>query len=69
MRWHAEIRMKDGYMRHPADSPASNTFDTLHPGFAQESRNVRLGLASDGTNTIKNISVSHITWPCHIISL
>ncbi|KAG6407736.1 hypothetical protein SASPL_130733 [Salvia splendens] len=42
MRWHAENRTNDGYMRHPADSPAWNTFDTLHPSFAQESHNVRL---------------------------
>ncbi|KAG6395273.1 hypothetical protein SASPL_145915 [Salvia splendens] len=45
MRWHAESRTKDGYMRHPADSPAWSTYDSLHPDFAEESRNVRLGLA------------------------
>ncbi|KAG6428069.1 hypothetical protein SASPL_112318 [Salvia splendens] len=56
-------RTKDGYMRHPADSPAWSTFDSLHPDFAEESRNVRLGLASDGINPFKNMSVSHSTWP------
>ncbi|XP_041994040.1 uncharacterized protein LOC121744538 isoform X1 [Salvia splendens] len=63
MRWHAENRTKDGCMRHPADSPAWNTFDRLHPNFARESRNVRLGLAADGINPFKNMSVSHNTWP------
>ncbi|KAG6423407.1 hypothetical protein SASPL_113802 [Salvia splendens] len=33
MRWHAESRTKDGYMRHPVDSPAWSTFDSLHPNF------------------------------------
>ncbi|XP_047949378.1 uncharacterized protein LOC125195243 [Salvia hispanica] len=56
MRWHAENLTKDGYMRHPADSSAWNTFDTLHPSFAQESRNVRLGLESDGINPFKNMT-------------
>ncbi|KAG6414225.1 hypothetical protein SASPL_126943 [Salvia splendens] len=51
------------HMRHPVDSPTWNKFDTLHPGFAQESRNVRLGLASDGINPFKNMTVSHNTWP------
>ncbi|XP_057789264.1 uncharacterized protein LOC131006122 [Salvia miltiorrhiza] len=67
MRWHAEGRTKDGYMRHPADSPAWSTFDSLHPDFAKECRNVRLGLASDGINPFKNMSVSHSTWPVILI--
>ncbi|XP_071940083.1 uncharacterized protein [Coffea arabica] len=50
MRWHEEKRTKDGCMRHPADSPAWQTFDHLHPEFAKDCRNVRLGLASDGFN-------------------
>ncbi|KAG6387361.1 hypothetical protein SASPL_152548 [Salvia splendens] len=62
MRWLAENRTKDGYIRHLVDSPAWNAFDSLHPTFAQESRNVRLGLASDGINPFKNMSVSHSTW-------
>ncbi|KAG6424603.1 hypothetical protein SASPL_115021 [Salvia splendens] len=58
-----ESPTKDGYMRHPADSPAWSTFDSLHSDFADESRNVRLGLVSDGINPLKNMSVSHSTWP------
>ncbi|KAG6424595.1 hypothetical protein SASPL_115013 [Salvia splendens] len=34
-----ESPTKDGYMRHPADSPAWSTFDSLHSDFADESRN------------------------------
>ncbi|XP_027166667.1 uncharacterized protein LOC113766700 [Coffea eugenioides] len=50
LRWHEEKRTKDGCMRHPADSPAWQTFDHLHPEFAKDCRNVRLGLASNGFN-------------------
>ncbi|KAK1415823.1 hypothetical protein QVD17_31611 [Tagetes erecta] len=63
MRWHEESRTKDGYLRHPADSPAWKTFDFNYPDFANESRNVRLGLASDGFNPFGTMSVSHSTWP------
>ncbi|XP_042465731.1 uncharacterized protein LOC122048202 [Zingiber officinale] len=63
MRWHSESRTKDGYMRHPADSPSWQTFDHKHPEFAKDPRNIRLGLASDGFNPFKNMSVTHSTWP------
>lgn len=63
MRWHEETRTKDGCLRHPADSPAWNTFDFKYPEFAKEPRNVRLGLASDGFNPFRTMSVSHSTWP------
>ncbi|XP_027156590.1 uncharacterized protein LOC113757637 [Coffea eugenioides] len=49
-------------MRHPADSPAWQTFDHLHPEFAKDCRNVRLGLASDGFNPFNNMSSTHSTW-------
>lgn len=63
MKWHEESRTKDGYLRHPADSAAWKTFDFMHPDFAADSRNVRLGLASDGFNPFGTMSVSHSTWP------
>ncbi|KAJ9561926.1 hypothetical protein OSB04_007086 [Centaurea solstitialis] len=62
-RWHEESRTKDGCMRHPADSPAWKTFDFNYSSFAKEPRNVRLGLASDGFNPFRTMSVSHSTWP------
>ncbi|XP_073130868.1 uncharacterized protein [Henckelia pumila] len=67
MRWHSESRTKDGYMRHPADSPAWQTFDHNHPKFAKDPRNIRLGLASDGFNPFKNMSVVHSTWPVVLV--
>ncbi|XP_073309702.1 uncharacterized protein [Primulina huaijiensis] len=67
MRWHSESRTKYGYMRHPADSPAWQTFDHNHPEFAKDPRNIRLGLASDGFNPFKNMSVAHSTWPVILV--
>ncbi|XP_027109172.2 uncharacterized protein [Coffea arabica] len=67
MRWHEEKRTKDGCMRHPADFPAWQTFDHLHPEFAKDCRNVRLGLASDGFNPFNNMSSTHSTWPVVLI--
>ncbi|XP_071728182.1 uncharacterized protein [Rutidosis leptorrhynchoides] len=67
MRWHQGSRMKDGLLRHPADSPAWKTFDHQSREFAKEPRNVRLGLESDGFNPFGNMSVSHSTWPVVLI--
>ncbi|XP_071699508.1 uncharacterized protein [Rutidosis leptorrhynchoides] len=67
MRWHEEGRTKDGLLRHPADSPAWQTFDHNYPEFAKESRKVRLGLASDGFNPLGNMNNSHSTWPVVLI--
>ncbi|XP_071714474.1 uncharacterized protein [Rutidosis leptorrhynchoides] len=63
MRWHQESRTKDGLLRRPTDSPAWKTFDHQNREFSKEPRNVRLGLASDGFNPFRNMSVSYSTWP------
>ncbi|XP_062075345.1 uncharacterized protein LOC133779394 [Humulus lupulus] len=60
MTWHhKKEHTSDGCMRHPRDSPAWITFDHNHKDFAADPRNVRLGLASDGMNPFKTLSVSH----------
>lgn len=46
----AEGRINDGLLRHPAYSLAWQKFDEIHPWFASDPRNVRLGLATDGFN-------------------
>jgi hypothetical protein len=63
MRWHEEDRTKDGVLRHPADGKAWKSFDLLYPEFSADSRNVRLGLTSNGFNPFGNMSTSHSTWP------
>lgn len=52
IRWHHDDRIDDDVLRHPAHSPALDTFDILH-AFSFEPRNVRLGLACDGFNLIE----------------
>ena len=65
MRWHSEKRVDDGIARHPADSVEWKEFDKKYPEFAQETRNVRLGLATDGFNPFGNMSTSYSMW--HVI--
>ncbi|XP_020963472.1 uncharacterized protein LOC110265062 [Arachis ipaensis] len=68
LRWHDEHRSKDGKLRHPADGQSWKDFDRLHPDFAKESRNIRLGLASDGFNPFRTMSFSHSTWPVVLVA-
>lgn len=63
MKWHDEKRIEDGFMRHLAYSPAWHTFDYHHHNFPKDSRNVRLGLATNGFNPFKTRNVAHSTWP------
>ncbi|VVA26864.1 PREDICTED: LOC109704191 isoform [Prunus dulcis] len=63
MRWHYEERVKDGVLRHPANSEAWKSLDRIRESFGNESRNVRLGLATDGFNPFGNMSVKYSLWP------
>ncbi|XP_028061671.1 uncharacterized protein LOC114265135 [Camellia sinensis] len=62
-----EKRLDDGVLRHPADSDEWKEFDTQHPEFALEPRNVRLGLATDGFNPFGNMNNSYSLWPVVLI--
>ncbi|XP_027364518.1 uncharacterized protein LOC113871621 [Abrus precatorius] len=50
MTWHAEGRIRDGKLRHPADSLQWKKFDNDHEEFATETRNIHFALATDGMN-------------------
>lgn len=63
LRWHAEMRKKDGKLRHPADAPQWRTIDRIFPEFGEEARNLRLGLCTDGMNPYSTLSSQHSTWP------
>ncbi|XP_028208335.1 uncharacterized protein LOC114391537 [Glycine soja] len=63
LRWHIDERRMDGMIRHPADCTQWKTFDSLYPSFAQEPRNLRLALASDGMNPFGNLTTNHSSWP------
>ncbi|KAK9901827.1 hypothetical protein M0R45_001923 [Rubus argutus] len=68
MRWHKERRLdQHGTMRHPADSLVWKEFDKMYPEFAEEPRNVRLGLATDGFNPFGNMSLSYSMWPVMVV--
>ncbi|XP_076918686.1 uncharacterized protein LOC143579188 [Bidens hawaiensis] len=59
MTWHHTRRSTDGIMHHPVDGEAWQDFDKRYPDF----RNVRLGLAADGFNPFRNMSLSYSMWP------
>ncbi|XP_075669816.1 uncharacterized protein LOC142639540 [Castanea sativa] len=67
MKWHANGRVNDGLMRHPADSEAWKLFDSKYIEFSSEPCNVRLGLVADGFNPYGNMSTTHSTWPVILI--
>ncbi|KAK2444001.1 hypothetical protein QL285_015063 [Trifolium repens] len=51
-------------MRHPCDGLALKHFNAMHPDFAEDPRNVRLGLCSDGfTLYIQASATPYSCWP------
>ena len=68
MVWHDKERIQDNVLRHPADSKAWKFFDSIYPDFAKDSRNVRLGLTSDGFNPFRMTRTTHSTWPVILMS-
>ena len=67
MKWHINGHMEGDVMRHPVDTLEWKNIDRVHPAFAQEPRNVRLDLASDGFNRFGNMSISYTMWPVVLI--
>ncbi|GLU04325.1 hypothetical protein SLE2022_214780 [Rubroshorea leprosula] len=50
MTWHLKCRVDSEILFYPAQSTAWKHFDVVHPSFATDPRNVRVGLATDGFN-------------------
>ncbi|KAH0776339.1 hypothetical protein KY290_007750 [Solanum tuberosum] len=69
LMWHEEERFKDGKLRHPVDGLAWKDFDRFHPDFVLDSRNVILGLSSDGFNPFQTMSIAHNIWPAMLMGL
>ncbi|GKV41907.1 hypothetical protein SLEP1_g49379 [Rubroshorea leprosula] len=67
MRWHDEGCTTDGKLRHPANGEAWKEFDQRYPDFALDSRNISLGLASDGLNPFQRMSNVYGIWPVILI--
>ncbi|KAK2441483.1 hypothetical protein QL285_012776 [Trifolium repens] len=64
MTWHYYNKTNSNMMRHPCDGLAWKHFDGMHPDFAEDPRNVRLGLCSDGfTPYIQASATPYSCWP------
>jgi hypothetical protein len=63
MTWHQAHHAVDGVMVHPSDGEASKRFNSVHPHFSAESRNVRLGLCTDGFNLFGSFAAPYSCWP------
>ena len=64
---HANGRNYDGMFCHPADSLQWKKIDHLYPDFGKETRNLSLGLASDGMNPYGSLSTQHSSWPILLV--
>ena len=63
MRWHKDSQQVHDEMCHPRDGEAWKHFDNTYPDFASESRNVRLGLCTDGFSPFGMSGKQYSCWP------
>ncbi|KAJ8755630.1 hypothetical protein K2173_022225 [Erythroxylum novogranatense] len=63
MRWHAEHKQEDGVMTYPSDALAWKHFNDTHVEFSVDSRNVRLGLSTDGFQPFGQSGQQYSSWP------
>jgi len=59
MTWHQSHSAIDGVMVHSSDGEAWKHFNSVHPHFSVESRNVRLGLRTDGFNPFRSFATPY----------
>ena len=50
LRWHKEDRKVDNMLRHPVDGAQWRAIDREFPEFANDARNLRFALSTDGMN-------------------
>ena len=62
LTWHTNEREVGDKLCHPADSPAWKLVDDQWPSFASESRNLRLGVSTDGINSHSTLSGTYSFW-------
>ena len=62
LRWHKEDHKVDNMLRHPADGSQWRAIDREFPEFANDARNLRFALSTDGMNPFGEQSSSHSTW-------
>jgi hypothetical protein len=70
MTWHKNGTLYNpGKMIHPSDAEAWKFFDSRNPDKADEARNVRVALATDGFNPYGMLSAPYTCWPVFVIPL
>jgi hypothetical protein len=62
MTWHKSHHEVDRVMVHPSDGKAWKHFNSVHPHFSAESRNVHLGLCTDGFNPFRSFTAPYSCW-------
>ena len=62
MTWHSRPR-DSKKLSHPADGTQWKKFDSNHPEFSEETRNIRFALSTDGMNPHGQLRNPHSTWP------
>jgi len=70
MRWHSEGKRESedkDIMVHPSDGAAWQALDRFDPEFAKDSRNVRLGLSTDGFTPFSTSNSPYSCWPVFIM--
>jgi hypothetical protein len=63
MTWHQGHDAVDRVMVHPCDGEAWKLFNSVHPHFSAESRDVCLGLCTDGFNPFGSFVAPYSCWP------
>ena len=63
MIWHQSHHEVDGVTMHPFDGKAWKHFNNVHPHFLVESRNVCIGLCTNGFNPFESFIASYSCWP------
>jgi len=63
MTWHQSHDAVDGVMVHPSDGEAWKHFNSVHPHFSAESRNVCRGLCTDEFNPFGSSTAPYSCWP------
>nr|KYP34267.1 hypothetical protein KK1_044801 [Cajanus cajan] len=67
LTWHENGRKCDKFLRHPADAPQWRGTGEGYAECVAESRNLRIGLATDGMNPYGNLSSKHSSWPVLLV--
>jgi len=60
---HQSHDVVDGVMVHPSNGEAWKHFNSVHPHFSVESRNMRFGLCTDGFNPFGSFAAPYSCWP------